>query len=127
MKIIGIEGMTADEVRHEVARGGSFVFYQYCISILVMTFKRSSSIYFIKGGHNRVSKGLPFTLLTFFLGWWGIPWGPIWSIGVLITNFRGGKDVTQAVLASLRSPSPAAPGAPVAQNPIPTQRQKQTL
>ena len=111
MKIIGIEGMTADEIRYEVQRGGSFVYYQYCISVLVMSFKRPSGVYFIKGGHNKVTKGLPFTALSFFLGWWGIPWGPIWTIGILITNLRGGKDVTQSVLSSLGSPSPvqAAP------------------
>lgn len=44
---------------------------------------------------------MKYTLLTFFVGWWGIPWGPIYSIGAFITNFKGGKDVTNEVLAAL--------------------------
>jgi hypothetical protein len=121
MKIIGIEGMTADEVRNEVSRGGRFVCYQYCVSVLVMTFKRPSSIYFIKGGHSKVSKGIPFSLISFLVGWWGIPWGPIWTIGSLVKNFGGGKDVTDAVLSSMKSPAPSP--AQTAPRPLPTQRQ----
>ena len=30
------------------------------------------------------------TLWTSLFGWWGIPWGPIWSIGYGITNASGG-------------------------------------
>jgi hypothetical protein len=101
MKIEGIEGMTGTELRIELQRGGAFVIFQYCISILVITFKRSSSIYFIRAGESAVSKGLVFSLLSLLLGWWGIPWGPIYTIQSLVTNFQGGKDVTQEVMASL--------------------------
>ena len=37
------------------------------------------------------------------LGWWGIPWGPIYTIQSLWVNFKGGKDVTQEVLVSMAS------------------------
>ena len=46
-------------------------------------------------------KGLGFTALTFVLGWWGIPWGPIYSIGSLGTNLSGGKDVTKEITGSM--------------------------
>jgi hypothetical protein len=36
---------------------------------------------------------MPWIALTSLLGWWGIPWGPIYSIQSLVTNFRGGKQV----------------------------------
>jgi hypothetical protein len=39
--------------------------------------------------------------LSAFLGWWGIPWGPIYTIQSLSKNISGGKDVTDQVLASL--------------------------
>ena len=93
MKISGIEGMTHEQVQQEVQRGGRFVMYQYCISVLVMTFKRPSSIYFLRAGEGAVGKGLGFSGLSMLLGWWGIPWGPIYSIQSLITNFRGGKEI----------------------------------
>jgi hypothetical protein len=105
MKIIGIEGMTMNELNMQVQAGGKFVIFQYCISVIVMTFRRSSNIYFIKAGESAVSKGIGFTLLTLVLGWWGIPWGPIYTIASLVNNFSGGKDVTNEVLASFRQSS----------------------
>jgi hypothetical protein len=105
MKINGIEGMTVSQVQSEVARGGKFVMYQYCISILIMTFRRSSGIYFIKADENAITPGLGFTLLSLVLGWWGIPWGPIYTIGSIYTNFTGGKDVTQEMMASVARPA----------------------
>jgi hypothetical protein len=101
MKIKGIEGMSGSELQAELQRGGKFVLFQYCVSIVIMTFKRSSDIYFIRASENAASKGLVFSLISFLLGWWGIPWGPIYTIQALATNLRGGKDVTQQVVASL--------------------------
>ena len=110
MKIHGIEGMTTDQLRFEIQRGGKLVFYQYAISILVMSFRRSSDIYFIRAGESAVSKSLPWTLLSLVGGWWGIPWGPIFTIQSLFTNLRGGKDVT-ANLAALLGPAPVTASA----------------
>ena len=105
--------MTVGQAQFEVQNGAKFVFYQYCISILVMTFRRSSHIYFIRKGESAVAKGLGWSLLTLVLGWWGFPWGPIWTVTSLVNNFKGGKDVTMEVLASFSAPAvvppPAAP------------------
>ncbi len=101
MKINGLDGLTIDDINRELGRGGKFVVYQFCISIIVATFRRSSDIYFIPAGHTGVSKGLIFTLISFVFGWWGIPWGPIYTIGSLITNFSGGKNITEDVTQSL--------------------------
>lgn len=100
-KIVGTDGMTATEINMELQKGGKFVIYQYCVSVLILTFKRSSDIYFIRADENAVSKSLVFTLLSLVAGWWGIPWGPIWTITTVVTNLRGGKDVTAQVVASL--------------------------
>jgi hypothetical protein len=105
-KIIGMQGIQSPgHLQQEIASGAKFVVYQYCISILIMTFKRSSSIYFVRPEESRLVKGLSFTLLSLVLGWWGIPWGPIYTIQALVVNFNGGKDVTQSVLASLTKKS----------------------
>jgi hypothetical protein len=108
MKIHGTEGLTVNDINYELSRGGKFVMYQYCISIVVMTFKRSSGIYFIKSDESALKSGAGWTLLTLLLGWWGIPWGPIYTIGSLITNFGGGKNVTQEVLAAINVPTSVA-------------------
>src|SRR5687767_8709049 len=95
-KIIGLEDIKSDgELQQEFGQGGKFVMYQYCISILILTFKRSSNVYFIRHDENSVVKGLPFTLLSLLLGWWGIPWGPIYTIQSIWVNLKGGRDVTQ--------------------------------
>ena len=100
-KIQGIEGLTPGELRHQNDIGGRFVYYKYTISAFVVTFWRSSDVYFVKANESRVVKGLGWTGLTLLLGWWGIPWGPIRSVVSLWTNLRGGEDVTDKVIGSL--------------------------
>ncbi|HVX51447.1 MAG TPA: hypothetical protein VHB48_14880 [Chitinophagaceae bacterium] len=101
MQVKNIDGLTVDQVKDEIANGGKFVYFQYTVSIVVMTFRRSSDIYFIKSDEKAVAKGLPYTLMSFFLGWWGIPWGPVYTIQSLSTNLGGGKDVTAQILPNL--------------------------
>jgi hypothetical protein len=109
MAIVGIEGMTREQLELEVRRGGRFVVFLYCISVLIMTFRRGSEVHFLRSGDGAIGRGLPYTLLTLFLGWWGIPWGPIYTVQCLATNLGGGKDVTDAVLGSIGlSPVPAS-------------------
>jgi hypothetical protein len=109
MQIVGAENMPLDQLRFEIQRGAKLVYYQYAISILVMSFRRTSSIYFIPAGENAIAKGLPWTGLSLLAGWWGIPWGPIWTIQALVANFKGGKDVTAEIAGRLQtSPVSAA-------------------
>ena len=98
MRIIGTDGLSTADVQAEVARGGRFVTYGYCISVLVMTFRRSSDVYFVRSTESRVMKGLPYTLLSLALGWWGFPFGFIYTPMVLIENLGGGRDVTAQLL-----------------------------
>lgn len=112
MNIQGIQGLSVEQVQQEVARGGKFVIYQYCFSVLVMTFRRNTDIYFIRPGENAVAKGMQWTLISLLVGWWGFPWGLIYTPMVLIQNLGGGKDVTREVLATFTqsaAPSPASP------------------
>jgi hypothetical protein len=92
--------MSNEAIRVELDRGARFVIYQYCISVVFMTFKRPSDIHFVRAGEGAVGKGLKFTLLSVVAGWWGIPWGPIYTIQSIWTNSRGGRDVTQQIVAS---------------------------
>jgi hypothetical protein len=98
MKIKGIDNLTVKDLQDEINAGGKFVIFKYTISIIVMTFRRPSDIYFIKSIDNAVVKGLPFTLLSLVFGWWGFPWGLIYTPGALYTNLSGGTDVTNDVM-----------------------------
>jgi hypothetical protein len=115
-KIKGIEEMKHGALEFELQRGAKFVLFQYCVSVIVLTFRRPSDIYFLGQGENAVMKGLLFTLLSLAAGWWGIPWGPIYTIQSIYNNSRGGKDVTQAVVNSLRAQAAPAPAPIPAKN-----------
>lgn len=99
--IKNIQGLTVNQLNTELNNGAKFVVFSYTISIIVMTFKRSSDIYFIPAGESTIKHSIGFTLLTLVMGWWGFPWGPIHSIGSLFSNLSGGKDVTQEVTAAI--------------------------
>lgn len=83
-KIIGFDDIKSiPQLQQELQQGAKFVMYQYCISLLVVSFKRWSMVYFINHKESASRKGLPFTLLTLVMGWWGLPWGPIYTVQTL--------------------------------------------
>jgi hypothetical protein len=96
------------ELERQVMEGGRYVVFQYCFSVLILTFRRSSPVMFLRAGEDGASSALSYSLISFLAGWWGIPWGPIWTIASLITNAQGGKDLTQAVLTQQLGPARAA-------------------
>ena len=102
-------GMSPNEIVFEVNRGGRFVVFQYCVSVVIITFKRSSAVKFVKAGESAAVKGLPYTLLSLIVGWWGIPWGFIYTPQVIYRNLKGGADVTANVLNILQKPAPPPP------------------
>ena len=74
MKIIGTDHLTNEQVKHELSKGGKFVIYQYAVSLLVVSFKRSSDIYFVTSDRPFTGPRLGYTLLSLIAGWWGVPW-----------------------------------------------------
>ena len=92
----------------EVEAGGRFVIFTYCISVLILTFKRPSEIVFLRRDQDGAGQAIGYSILSGLLGWWGIPWGPIWTIAALISNARGGRDVTREVLTDKVGPAAAA-------------------
>jgi hypothetical protein len=108
MKIKNTEGLTVSQIRAIVQDGGKFVYFPYTISIGVATFKRASSIYLIRSGESSFKHSYKHVLTNGLAGWWGIPWGPIYTIGSLYHQLNGGKDVTAAVMSELIQNDPEA-------------------
>lgn len=108
MKIKNTEGLSVSQIRDLVQQGGKFVIFPYTISFLIMTLKRSSDIYFIRPDENTFKYSYGYVLLNLIVGWWGIPWGPIYTIGALYNHITGGKDFTEAVLSELIQNDPEA-------------------
>ena len=106
MKVLGIKGVTWSQLEEKLSIGGRFVVFRYCISLLVVTLRRSSAVYYIPPGKFSFLvaflRGLPYTLLSALLGWWKFPKGPTYTIQFLIINTRGGKDVTVETVQYLR-------------------------
>lgn len=100
-KINNLGNLTVEQINEEVQNGARFVIFYYCFSLIIMTFKRPSDIYYIKKTDSGWQKGMTYTIISFLFGWWGIPWGPIYTIGSLYNNLTGGKDVTNDVLLRL--------------------------
>lgn len=101
MEINGLENLSPQQLSQEVQRGAKFVVFEYCISLLIVTLRRSTGIYFIRAGESSAAVSAKFTALSLILGWWGFPWGPIYTIAVLYTNLKGGRDVTMEVMNAL--------------------------
>ncbi|MEK6221702.1 MAG: hypothetical protein N2D54_05595 [Chloroflexota bacterium] len=67
-------------------------------------------VHYIRPDDNAALQGLKYTFLTLVLGWWGIPWGPIYRVQAIINNFQGGKDVTTEMMSAFVSTAlPEAP------------------
>src|SRR5437868_1995874 len=60
--IPGLRRMAWDDLAAEIAQGGRLVVYQYCVSIGILTFLRSSEVYLVRSGESAVLKGLHYTL-----------------------------------------------------------------
>lgn len=106
--INNIDGLSVGQIRQMVNQGGKFVVFPYTISILIMTFRRSSDIYFIKPGEGTLKYSIGFVIINLILGWWGIPWGPIYTIGSLFAHLGGGKNVTDEIMPHLIQNDPDA-------------------
>lgn len=101
MKIRNIDGLSAEAIQREEEKGGRFVYFIYTVSLIIVTFKRTSDVYFVRAGESSKARGLRFTLISALFGWWGIPYGPKYTLECIRTNQRGGKDVTDEVMQTV--------------------------
>ena len=98
MEVVGIEGRSVLQLEKEIWRGGKFVVYLWVVSLAIVTFKRSSKVFYIPPGESALVRGLPYTLCSVLLGWLGIPWGILYTAQAIIENTSGGKDVTPEMI-----------------------------
>jgi hypothetical protein len=97
----GVDGLTVADVNAQVEQGGRFVVFQWVVSALVVSFRRNSAIFFVRPGEGTLTKCLPYCGLSLVFGWWGIPWGILWTPFSILRNFRGGIDVTESVVPAM--------------------------
>lgn len=61
---------------------------QYVISVVIMTFKRGAAG--IWCSRCRASEARKWSSLSLLLGWWGFPWGIIYTLEAIYANIFGG-------------------------------------
>jgi hypothetical protein len=92
---------TVNEVRlgegAESAGGGRWVVFEYCISLVAVTFRQQSRPFFIEADGISWVRSLPYVLVSLLFGWWGLPWGVIYTPVTIFTNLTGGCDITAQV------------------------------
>ena len=60
----------------------------YTISLLLVTFKRGAGGIYCSSCRKKV--GFKYTFLSAIFGWWGIPWGPMYTLQAIGRNSAGG-------------------------------------
>ena len=99
--VSGTEGMSLGAVEDDILQGGRFVIFLWNFSLVILSFRRGSSLTYVRSSEWVGPKSLMWSLLSLCIGPWGIPWGVIFTITSLYTNCKGGKDVTPEVLKAV--------------------------
>jgi hypothetical protein len=102
LNVEGIDNMSSDQIVNEINKGAKFKRYKYCQSFIVVTYNKVSPTIFIKSTESSIEKAIPYILQSLFLGWWGIPWGPIYTIGAVFQNIFGGEDLTKDIIKIMK-------------------------
>lgn len=96
----GTEGMTLGDVELDVLKGGRFLRYHWNISVVVLSFRNSTALAYVRAGKSGGGGALGCGLFSLLFGWWGFPWGVVHTPLSLWHNLRGGSDHTREVLAA---------------------------
>jgi hypothetical protein len=70
------------------AQPRSTIFFRV-VSVVVMTTKTPIQGTFCSACATKL--GLQASIISAVFGWWGFPWGPIWTISSICTNAGGGR------------------------------------
>ena len=102
--------MTFDSpMMDRVLAGDRYRSLPYVISVVVFTMRRRLPDVRIFGADPWPMKDIWVAGgITMLLGWWGIPFGPVFSLHALGQLWNGGKDHTREMLADAYGPIEAA-------------------
>lgn len=87
---VAIEEGTADYNGMSIDPRSELTQFSLAMSFGVISL-RAPSRYYVIGQESTFFPGLYFTVSSFVLGWWGLPFGPVFTIVAVISNLRGGK------------------------------------
>ena len=105
-KLKRVEGLSLDQLKEEIKKGGRFIIFPYTISLFITRYMFSSA-YFIRQGEEVSQFSKKYSLRTALFGWWGLVggFGPVNSIKSLAMNRKGGLDITGDIMVNLTEKS----------------------
>ena len=68
---------------------GRWVVFEYCISLIAVTLRRPSRPIHLHPGQKAWTYGLPYVAVSLLFGWWGLPWGVLYTPLTIFTNLTG--------------------------------------
>lgn len=84
----------------EVMQGKRYVTYPFVFSILILSFQRSvGGVRVVETGKWPVGPLFGAAVVTILFGWWGFPWGLLWTPLALFHLWNGGRDSTRDILS----------------------------
>lgn len=87
----------------EITSTSKLVSYTFVVSMGVITHRSESRYYFEDVEKSKADMVKLFsTLGSLLFGWWGIPWGPIWTIKAVIDNMANSDEITWGTLAGAK-------------------------
>jgi hypothetical protein len=90
---------TPGELEERVMRGYRFMTIPYVVSVMILSFRRSmGGVHEVNTGEWPMGQVIGATFITCLFGWWGIPFGILWTILSLFYLWRGGRDCTREIL-----------------------------
>lgn len=93
------EKKTYTSVVDQVMDGTRFVTIPFVISIVILSFQRNmGGVHEVRTGAYPIGKMVPAALITILVGFWGLPFGVIYSILTCFYLWKGGRDATLEVL-----------------------------
>lgn len=71
----------------EITPVTTLVSYTYVISAIAITYRKSTRYYFMEVEKKKARRAKFWcNLCNLTVGWWGFPWGPIWTIKETFCN-----------------------------------------
>lgn len=101
-KLIIEQDLSLSELEQKISNGSRFITFQYCVSVFfAVTLQRFSPAVLIDRDDEVVKLRKKYNILSLIFGWWGIPWGPIYTVKSISVNKKGGLDVTDDIMLNM--------------------------
>jgi len=96
--ITGTEHLTANRLIDEIRQGARFTALTGCASDLPAKNTPSTRIQYVPPRQSPVPAGIRLTAVSLLMGWWTLLHGQSDAFGSLLSNLRGGLDITEPIL-----------------------------